>query len=262
VDDPNITPTTPNGAKNFNIGGAGLAVWALVGQDMLGTAGFRDLNHSDPGTGGVAPWADDLGWGAYQLYQMDSSTNQPVQQRSSFVEATKMKFATRKMWTDPLDSKTYVCFEVPAGKVRLPATCFLDSFDQPILYYRANLGRPRMVCDLTPNEFFVTRSAEAGIYNMTDNTLITTQDYGAGNGHFKGGVVGMKPPVPPLDVPLAGPRIVGAEPSPRGSFGWTVYNPNATAWSPYNAETYILLSAGPDGVFGTPDDIANYEMNQ
>ena len=32
-----------------------------------------------------------------------------------------------------------------------------------------------------------------------------------------------------------------------------------TETKPYRADTYILLSAGPDGLYGTPDDIANFE---
>jgi len=31
---------------------------------------------------------------------------------------------------------------------------------------------------------------------------------------------------------------------------------------PHNAETFILLSAGPDGLFGTEDDIANFPTNK
>jgi prepilin-type N-terminal cleavage/methylation domain-containing protein len=41
------------------------------------------------------------------------------------------------------------------------------------------------------------------------------------------------------------------------------YNPNdqtdKTLWRPYRAESFILQSAGPDGLYGTPDDVFNFE---
>ena len=32
-----------------------------------------------------------------------------------------------------------------------------------------------------------------------------------------------------------------------------------TASRPYRADTYILISAGHDGEYGTPDDVCNYD---
>lgn len=36
-------------------------------------------------------------------------------------------------------------------------------------------------------------------------------------------------------------------------------NPDQNFYKPYNASTFILISAGWDGIFGTPDDIVNYD---
>lgn len=271
VKSPYVTPYVSPGT-DIQIGGAGLITWALAGADLLGTSGFRDLNRTDPYSlttaAGAAPWADDtsnrtpLFLGAADpggLYAMNGST--PVQPRSSFIDPTKMKFSVRK------GTPAEVYFEVPAGQGRLAAPCFLDSFDQPILYYKANPGRPNMVCDRIPTDFFdSTAYALSGIYNLADNIPVTGCqehnisgfNFGAGNNHFRSTEAGI-----PIGNQV-GPRTVGAENAPifRKSFGWTVFNPNSTVWSPYNPETYILLSAGPDGLFGTADDIANYEVNQ
>lgn len=39
-----------------------------------------------------------------------------------------------------------------------------------------------------------------------------------------------------------------------------ITNPDVDAFEkPYNPRTYILMSAGPDGVFGTKDDVTNFE---
>jgi hypothetical protein len=35
---------------------------------------------------------------------------------------------------------------------------------------------------------------------------------------------------------------------------------NQKTMKPYRADTFILLSAGPDGLYGTKDDIANFEF--
>ena len=36
---------------------------------------------------------------------------------------------------------------------------------------------------------------------------------------------------------------------------------NAAYERPYNKDTFILVNAGPDGVYGTPDDITNFTRN-
>jgi len=52
-------------------------------------------------------------------------------------------------------------------------------------------------------------------------------------------------------------------PEPRGPFAHTVWNPNVTATKrPHNAESFIILSAGPDGLYGSGDDVANFDINR
>ncbi len=39
-----------------------------------------------------------------------------------------------------------------------------------------------------------------------------------------------------------------------------ILNPDITTLKrPYRADSYILISAGEDGLFGTPDDITNFD---
>jgi hypothetical protein len=46
-------------------------------------------------------------------------------------------------------------------------------------------------------------------------------------------------------------------------FSRAIWNPNVIAVPrPHNEQSFILLSAGPDGVFGNSDDIANFEINR
>ena len=237
-------------------GGASLVVWALAGADLQGTPGFRDLNHIDPEAGanlaGFAPWADDTHHDPPGLYAMNGS--QAVQPRSSFVDVSKLKFPKN------VSTSREARFHIPSSPDDqwLESLCFLDAFDQPILYYRASPGRAWPVSDQRPEDV-VTTPGNAGVYNINDNRNIayinSGLDFGAGTGHFKSAVAGS-----PLGAPTAA-RVANEEP-PRGSFFWTLYNPSATVWATHNPETYILLSPGPDGLFGTPDDIGNFPANK
>ena len=43
----------------------------------------------------------------------------------------------------------------------------------------------------------------------------------------------------------------------RGLYEQTKRGNNGRVW-PYNAESFILVSAGADGRYGTPDDVVNF----
>src|SRR6185295_11973702 len=125
-------------------------LWAMAGADLLGTPGFRNLNGITLPTDPYGGWSDDAG-SKYSppivnLYGMNG--NQPAQTRfSPFVDLSKLQFPkfdpnavppTFQFTIDKLDTKP-----------RLPSYCFLDAFHQPILYYRANTGKPAMIDDAT-----------------------------------------------------------------------------------------------------------------
>jgi hypothetical protein len=235
------------------VGGASLVAWALAGGHLKGTAGFKDINGNDPAPAalkGLAPWADDV-----RTFHMTGSLS-----RSTFVDVSKMKFPKGEVTT-----KTAV-FRLPTAvnaDDTLETICFLDAFDQPILYYRANPGRAFMAADQSPMDE-VTAPAEAGVYNVRDNYNITHAaksnpsmgiDLGGGPKHFF-----PEQPSRTNGNKWRGQRVLGTKPN-VGSFSHTVWNPQASSeWAPHNPETYILLSAGPDAVFGTLDDIANFPM--
>ncbi|MCL2330423.1 MAG: prepilin-type N-terminal cleavage/methylation domain-containing protein, partial [Phycisphaerae bacterium] len=153
----------PYGGTPLDVCGASLAVWGTVGTDMLGTAGFRDPDNC--GASWQVHFAD--------LYKVNGST--PVYPRNSFVDVSKVKVTQRVANGN---------FEIPTKpKQYLNAPAFLDAFDQPILYYRANLGQPQMVCNVSTND---------GIYSITDNEMIARPgaglDFGAGTTHFSKGL--------------------------------------------------------------------------
>jgi len=170
---------------DFDVWGAQLLVWALAGPDLLGTAGFDDpLNVS---------------------YALDGDTGQPIHRRfGPFVDVGKTKI--KRITETPVPTE-----DVPALKGAVPA--FVDAFDMPILYYKADTTR-------------------ADIYRLADNTVFT-----------------VKPEVSnirdqsDLNAAIEDPRLAEFSGHP----------------GPYNRDSFILLSSGPDTKYGTSDDVANFE---
>ncbi len=234
--------TSPHTNQNAYVGGANLLVWALVGADTLGSPGFRDVD-------GDGAWADDVGAGAGQLYQVFN--NQPVVTRAGrFVDLSKVKMAK----PDPSNvQKPFVISDL-SSKPRLTSQVFLDNFNQPILYYKAKRHMRDLVDIAEPNQ---------AAYTLIDNVAFTGSgaslqgiDLGAGVYHP---ISELGPTVPsPADMSNASSSF-----RTNPSFARTVWNPTSVATAqPHNADSYILISAGPDGLYGTGDDIANFEVNK
>ena len=103
----------------------------------------------------------------------------------------------------------------------------------PILYYRANrTGRWH-------DEAFVSRMAPTdnadNIYNFWDNQQLLQLGIPWQVGH----------PQHPLE-------------DPRVFYEMTRDKRVTTMSVPHNPHSYILISAGPDGLYGTNDDVTNF----
>jgi hypothetical protein len=274
------------------VGGATFLAWALAGADQLGTPGFRDLN----GNKGAMPanfqldviggCTDDTGSGVINntpgLYYVNpltatSNPGKPYYPRSGpYVEPSKVKFP--KMKKD--NQGKFLGFEVPVGgHSLLPSICFLDAFDQPILYYKATptatymaaAGR-RPAAGNTEQYAPAATNGSAysdGVYNMLDNggSLVGTPP---ADGTVGGNLTGMDGnpgielgggAVSHFNGGTLGDPTKSVTSNPVGSFVQHIGNPGvATTPTPHNASSYILLSAGADGVFGTADDLANFPI--
>lgn len=112
----------------------------------------------------------------------------------------------------------------------------------PVLYYKANSSKKTLRSDTAPTTSY--------IYNFTDNFAM--MQYGS---------VADTQKVHPywtayLGVGFGGnPRqwvedLLSSSPAPR-------IEPGYVEGIPYNKDTFLLLSAGPDGLYGTKDDIWN-----
>jgi type II secretory pathway pseudopilin PulG len=111
----------------------------------------------------------------------------------------------------------------------------------PILYYKANTAN-------TQHDINNPKNSQ-NIYDYRDNNELVRLG---------------KPFDPP---PNGGPHRLAVDPSsPEEGYRFYMNTTNekvlATARAavrPYRADTYILISAGSDGEYGTPDDISNFD---
>lgn len=230
--------------------GAQFLVWALAGADLLGTPGFRDLN-------GNGSWRDNTGREAlgpnYDLYAIDATSNRPVHNRSGpFVGTENMRFPKQT-------ANGFVIDKYPQPRTKPPMTsyCFLDAFERPILYYRANPAGS-VLASIQPN----TGQLGPGFYDLYDNYYFTGvqdsnlpgMDLGAGPLHPLGRLGN---PSRPYELAVPG------NPKSKFSFCYTIWDSKVTALPrPQRPDSFVLLAAGPDGLYGTPDDVGNISINK
>ena len=261
-------PGSPAALAPTNISGAGLLVWALAGADLLGTPGFKTFRPNTRfwslDTDNVNNGDDRPNSGAYAL----KANGQPLQPRyGPYVDLSKVEVTP---WDD--EDESYV-IEVerkaakavgiqPPGR-RYPF--FLDAFGQPVLYWRADPAG-QTIADPSPN---VMDASTRGVYHFLDNGLLLA----SGDDQL-----GATPPGGIHEDPLLlraeyynkakMHQLVwdGAAPftldNPPLGFAHYIRNHDLAArvW-PHNPDSYLLISAGADGIFGTADDIANFAHN-
>jgi prepilin-type N-terminal cleavage/methylation domain-containing protein len=257
-----IEPYTGNNGQ-ISISGAGLLVWALSGADLLGTPGFQPV-------GTLPTWAQCTGnaLNNNDLYALDA-TNQPVHARyGPFVDTAKLKV------TRNAGSVGWPLFDVPAEKdaraalsLDAPARrypLFLDGFGYPILYWRADPAG-RAIADTMRGAANVPR----GVYHWEDNNALT----GASE---TGDPPTAQPPQandPRLVLNKAGQMhalgwgtgsygTTTPPPPPLGTFQRYIMDNavQAKLW-PSRADSYLLVSPGADGRYGTADDVTNFQQN-
>ncbi|GJM23885.1 MAG: hypothetical protein DHS20C16_03000 [Phycisphaerae bacterium] len=217
--------------------GAALLVLALVGPDNNGTAGFRpDASHPD---GSKATWADSIGGtgsgGLYDTNNGNSGTRvTPAPRYGPYAGASAMKRVSSIQ-------------EIKKNGFRAPnfdehqreQKVFADLFDSPILYFRARKAARQMV----------TGGGSVGIYDHIDNAPLTTfvdsehRIALAGNGTYAN-------PPNTFDSFIIDRKASGCDES----------NPAVCLRAiPYRPQDFLLISAGPDGKWGTKDDVTNWK---
>ncbi len=142
-------------------------------------------------------------------------------------------YRTNSTGTGVLAPDTYeLCDAFTNKKIMLGATGKTVRAGMPILYYRANTSQKliRGIYNINDNDALVQLEASANLNNLHPLTDATNQfQFFYGTANAAGGLVGY----------IQDPKI------------------EARAW-PYRPDSYLLISAGADGLYGTPDDIRNF----
>lgn len=260
----------------FVISGAGLLVWALAGADLSGTPGFRTFRS------GSNYWANDTDDNTDDLlgaYALNTTTREPLRPRvSPFIDLSKVEVSR---WnSNATTSEDIGSFEIPVELESRQAAgddislmpkrnypMFLDSFGGPLLYWRAGPSGIQAV-DRSPNDIPTQPQARGsrGIYHFLDNGSLIS-DVGGGLGSNQAPVI-LRPrgTTQPHNLRYVGVQApLGGGPDPNEDLdGFWAYVRNKNIQSrvaPHNADSFMLISAGPDGIYGTADDVANFDHN-
>lgn len=236
-------PGTP---AEYTVGAMHLAE-ALIGRDLLGfdpwssgdayadsTGSLKDQIYAKSPPGKIAdvnasldrrkgPYLDVQNAGAYQIHQLYSD-KKDVFDNNSYPAPVLTDIYYVKTISSP-GSKT-----VKAGS--------------PILYYRANLSTKTFYNSSQGTHDVTNDEAATSIFDSQDNEPLLDLPALTNNSehHFKKGY---------NNTQYGG----------RDNFYDMITNPSITTQvRPYNQTTYILMSAGYDGIFGTPDDIYNFKQ--
>jgi len=228
---------------------------ALVGQDLLGFHPDSLFRNSLLDSAGVDLYARI---GGPQLPPENLLARRGPYLELENANAYRLKNLYGAGLTAPLDDERYVLCDVynnvtlvPDGSDPPPANQISGKTGMPVLYYRARMSgttHPTIYNTVTINDL-------TNIYDYKDNDELVQ--------------LGMpfEPGSPPIEHLMdsrggntrhTGPA--GVVPSDAMNFYDNIFNENITALDrPYRSESYILLSAGFDGEYGTEDDVFNFE---
>jgi len=261
-----------NTAQTADIFGAQWLVRYLMGKDFKGYVARKDVPSAFFNPAPAAGW-EQKGW-----YDNPGDADFPT--------SVTEPIARCGPYLDPSGVKVKAPKELPGSPVGLDdATAkynnavILDGFEMPICYYAAN-SRHAAQPNANITTFHGQRPTDAtppadypGIYTMLDNALfsglctatgceIVEWDFGNGANHFTYGAFSTTAMTPTKW------RTEIALPDNAKSFAYflmnkDVYNATNTGDGtkrsivPIRKDSFLLLSPGKDGLFGTADDIHN-----
>ncbi len=267
--------TTPNqiadplseSGEPIDISGAHLLLHAMLGADLLGPPGFADF--SQPRNG---EWSDDTGKGSGGAYELDTTTAEAVQRRfeGGFVD-DKMRANVTSLGR-LLDEGKMLSIDVNASSGTRDQFLFVDPWDHPILYYRAHKAA-RSVTGSAGDS-----NTAPPIYRQEDNGIITGSnasgltrrgaDFGTGLGTGQSFYhpMGLPSEAVPLPVTLdaaTGENEIFSEQNNSAyadTFTRFILDPSSRGRNqPVRGDSYLLISAGADALYGTADDVTNWQ---
>ena len=255
--------------------GANLLVWALAGADLLGTAGFKDVNRDGfwwDGTHSI----QDCNQGFNGLYSLDGNqcggnTLEPLHRRfGPYLDIANANIVTMGDYAEDV----LLPKNAPNQSIPMPPAngdwgtlndyrqqrFLLDGFGFPILYYTANVGASGMMVDWRQ-----VNNPISGIYSPADNALYTGMfaygtDYVPNGGMDLG--AGKNHPLRLANAPDANPNVDHwSDPDWQGTFANLIWDRKVTARNvPVKKDSYLLISPGADALWGTADDLTNFNQ--
>lgn len=239
---------SPYDGTSFEISGAGLLVWALSGADMLGTPGFEaqgTARHWSWCTG-TDPYNDT--YEAPDLYGLQNS--QPVvPRRGPYVGTDKVDMSVAQKeagvtyWSVPEET---LAADPDYAKRRYPM--YLDAYGYPILYWRADPAGRALADEVRQS------GTTRGRYHYEDNSDLCDFESSVRLRLNKAGTL--------HNMDWGGGTYDPDDLPPFGKFERYILDERVRAkLQPHRPDSYLLVSPGFDGLYGTDDDIANFEHN-
>lgn len=251
------------GTKDPQLSGAQWIALQLIGADQLGYV--KPVRSNDSNDDKKIDKEDWLDW-----YSLEPNRSYPRFGPYVTVDASAAQTPEIFMQNNPGAG------EIPDEMIegtsdynneRLPF--FVDAFGFPVLYYRANAHAKLAISTGNGSNIAV------GIYDHSDNSMITGADKAEGRygETFEGWDLrdsGRLDPIHPMGV-VGFKANKSTDRPPAESFANSICNLNifdSTAkgdkgrvW-PNNPERFLLITPGIDGIYGTTDDVRNYQSGQ
>lgn len=254
----------------IDVAGAQLLYHAMLGADGLGTPGFVDLDRD-------GRWSDDTGQTQGKAYEIDPTTGEAKRRRyeSGFVsDDMRQRTATLSNLQDAgkiLSVDTQYAGNTDPRVGTLGQFVFVDPWDHPILYYKANKAARLITGDTSGT------SQVPPIYRQEDNAILTgsnASNFQRQGCDFGSGVPPERNYIHPLGLPSqAVPQVAEIDSTTGKNEIYTLdaYTDTMASYLldpasrgrnvPVRKDTYLLISAGDDGLYGTDDDITNWQRN-
>lgn len=255
-------------ASNIPLTGAQWLVLQTMGADQQGYV--KPVLSNDTGATPDGK-IDDLDWNEwYSLTPKRTYARSP-----RYVEADSGTLHSATQWVESHPDRGQPTPGMMLGSsdwnnAKLPF--FVDAFDYPILYYRANAAAQAPFALNQTGSTFI-----AGRYDQSENAPFTGSDgkdgamarlFGATDGWDLSGDkgAGFRHPLAKLgykkdQVKAPEKESFAGIVSDAGIFKNTSRNDKGKIW-PHKADSFILISAGKDGVYGTSDDVRNFESTE
>ncbi len=253
IADPNST-TAPQ-QPDVRVAGAHLLLQAMLGADLNGPPGFKDFDRKDGKWATSTHQAPGPPTGAYAL---DTTTFEPMRSRygtgGGYVDDDMKNKSVRSLQQLTDDGVVLTWPDSEASTPTKDLMLFVDRWQLPILYYKANRGGRQMLSTATKTGTY--RQEDNGVITGSVNGSLTLQgvDFGAGlqtpPGTTYSNIGDAVNPMPTVDI--------DDDPTFDGSFARLILDRTTKGNKAVRKDSYLLISAGPDSVYGTEDDVVNW----